>query len=292
MPHVLGVKIVDETFEEALDRLSPIMAARAAASLFFVNAHTLNLAAVDPGFRRVLNAAELVYGDGTGVRWAARWRGTRLKANLNGTDLVPALLARGRGLRCYLLGTTPGAVERAAAHFRQAYPGCVLAGFHHGYLDEGTTSGVVAAINDADVDLLLVGMGNPLQERWIARNRARLRVGLCAGVGGLFTYWAGDLDRAPAWMRRHGIEWLHILRRQPAKLGRYALGNPLFLIRLLTWLPADLQAEAPATRIAASSRPTARRFGLGKHPAAAMDFGLATIERLPESLALANQIIG
>ena len=84
--HVLGVKIVDETFEQALERLEPILAGRAATALFFVNAHTLNLTASDPGYRRELNEADLVYGDGTGVRWAAKARGVRLKANLNGTD--------------------------------------------------------------------------------------------------------------------------------------------------------------------------------------------------------------
>ena len=199
-------------------------------------------------------------------------RGVRLKANLNGTDLVPALLARGQGLRCFLLGATPEAIERAAAHFRQAYPGCVLAGHHHGYLDEAATSRVIEAINAADVDLLLVGMGNPLQERWIARHRSRLKVGLCVGVGGLFSYWAGDLDRAPGWMRRCGVEWLHILRRQPKKFQRYVFGNPLFLLRLLLWLPVDLLvAPAPATD---------RRFRREETTAMAVGAGLALLEQM------------
>jgi N-acetylglucosaminyldiphosphoundecaprenol N-acetyl-beta-D-mannosaminyltransferase len=285
MLNIFGVKIVDETVEDALARLEAILARRAAASVFFANAHTLNLAAADPGYRDVLSTGDVVYGDGTGVRWAARWRGTRMKANLNGTDLIPALLARGQGLRCFLLGTTPEAVERAAEHFRQAYPNCVLAGYHHGFLEEAATNGVVDAINAADVDLLLVGMGNPLQERWIARHRARLQVGLCAGVGGLFTYWAGDLDRAPAWMRRHGIEWLHILRRQPRKLRRYLLGNPLFLMRLLTWLPGDLlRRRAPAARATgvAASRRGARTMAVGA--------GLSLAEHAAEAVAMLELI--
>jgi N-acetylglucosaminyldiphosphoundecaprenol N-acetyl-beta-D-mannosaminyltransferase len=290
--HVLGVKIVNETFEQALERLEPILAGRAATALFFVNAHTLNLAASDPGYRRELNEADLVYGDGTGVRWAAKARGIRMKANLNGTDLVPALLARGRGLRCYLLGATPEAIERAAAHFRQAYPGCVLAGHHHGYLDEAATNSVIDAINAADVDLLLVGMGNPLQERWIARHRARLEVGLCAGVGGLFTYWAGDLDRAPAWMRRCGVEWLHILRRQPQKFQRYVFGNRRFLLRLL-WLPVDL-LRPPAPAPALEAPVMGRRFGRENTSSAmAIGAGISILERLqPKGVALLEQFMG
>jgi N-acetylglucosaminyldiphosphoundecaprenol N-acetyl-beta-D-mannosaminyltransferase len=80
--------------------------------------------------------------------------------------------------------------------------------------------------------LLLVGMGNPGQERWIATHRAQLQVPVCIGVGGLFTYWSGHLDRAPAWVRGIGFEWLHLLIRQPEKGRRYLLGNPLFLGRL------------------------------------------------------------
>lgn len=251
---VVGVGIANEAFDEAVSHLEALMHAAKTSSLFFVNAHTLNLAAGDSAYRRLLNASDLVYGDGTGVRWAARWRGIRMKANLNGTDLVPRLLARGRGLRCYLLGHTPDGIERAAKHVRRSYPNCTLVGWHHGYLDEAATERVIAEINAGDVDLLLVAMGNPIQERWIAENRARLAARLCVGVGGLFTYWSGDLDRAPPWMRRKGIEWLHILRRQPKKLRRYLLGNPLFLARMLLWLPIDLLRQPGTAKSAFPTR--------------------------------------
>ena len=95
------------------------------------------------------------------------------------------------------------------------------------------TSRVIRQINQAQPDVLLVGMGNPLQERWIHRHRHQLDVPLCIGVGGLFHYWAGDLQRAPIWLRRWGAEWLGILLQQPHKARRYLLGNPLFLYRIL-----------------------------------------------------------
>jgi N-acetylglucosaminyldiphosphoundecaprenol N-acetyl-beta-D-mannosaminyltransferase len=269
---IFGIEVVNETIEAALAQLAALMATPKTTSLFFVNAHTLNVAVEDPAYRHLLAGADLVFGDGTGVRWAARCRGVRLLANLNGTDLVPALLARGQGLRCYLLGHTPDGIARAADHVRRTWPSCTLVGFHHGYLDEDSAGEVIAAINAGDVDLLLVGMGNPLQERWIARHRPQLEARLCVGVGGLFSYWAGDLDRAPAWMRRHGVEWLHILRRQPWKLARFVLGNPLFVWRMLRWLPADRRGtERPAGSIPTgaaalaplpSSTPPGRRPGV------------------------------
>jgi N-acetylglucosaminyldiphosphoundecaprenol N-acetyl-beta-D-mannosaminyltransferase len=243
----MGVEVTNESVDSALARLAAMLDGRGRATLFFVNAHTLNQAATDPFYRDLLNRSGLVYGDGTGLRWAAACRGVRMKANLNGTDLIPALLSRSPGLRYYLLGGSAELVEAAARRLQREFPACQLVGLHHGYLDARSSDEVVEQINSGGADLLLVGMGNPLQEQWIARYRGQLRSRLCVGVGGLFAYWAGTLDRAPAWMRHWGIEWLHILRRQPWKLRRYLLGNPLFLLRMLQWVPADLHRTSRTT---------------------------------------------
>lgn len=238
---ILGVDVTDMSFDAAIARLSRALDTNERLSLAFVNTHTLNLTARDAAFRETLNRAGLVFGDGTGVRWAAKTRGVSLRANLNGTDLIPALLERRPGTKVYLLGNTPERNPLAAAGFRARFPGAVLVGAHHGYLHEQSSLRVVNEINASGAELLLVGMGNPLQERWIAAHRTRLNVGVAAAVGGLTEYWAGALDRAPTWMRKAGIEWVHILRRQPKKAGRYLLGNPAFVARFLAWLPSDLK---------------------------------------------------
>jgi len=237
------------------------MASAGPTSQFFVNTHTLNIATTDPAYRQLLNEAEMVFGDGTGVRWAARVRRVRMKTNLNGTDLVPALLERSADARCYLLGNRLDIVERAADHLSRVYPHIVVTGFHHGFLDAEASARVVETINGLDVDLLLVGMGNPLQERWIARYRSQLRARMCVGVGGLFNYWAEEIDRAPLWMRRAGIEWMHVLLRHPWKFRRYMLGNPLFLVRMLLWLPADLRRGGSLSEAQPFTRAPAARRG-------------------------------
>jgi N-acetylglucosaminyldiphosphoundecaprenol N-acetyl-beta-D-mannosaminyltransferase len=231
---IFGVEVTDLAFEDALGLMTEMIEGDETKTLFYVNAHTLNCASADPSYRDVLNAADLVFGDGTGVRWAAKLRGTRVKANLNGTDLTPALLdaTAGRGFRYYLLGGEEDTIERAAARCTERFAGWELAGYHHGYVLDGPVEPVLEHIARAKPHLLLVGMGNPLQERWIHEHRDRLDVPLVAGVGGLFDYWAGDLDRAPRWMRRAGIEWVHVLLRQPSKARRYLLGNPLYLYRV------------------------------------------------------------
>jgi len=233
---VLDVPITDMPFDTAVEFVSKLLEDEPSAprTLYYVNANTLNLAYENPAYRAVLNRADYVLGDGTGVRWAARRQGVRLQDNLNGTDLVPAVLERnaGRSFRYYLLGTTPEFLERAVQEARRAFPGWELAGYHHGFLNETNEANVIAEISRLRPHLLLVAMGNPSQEIWIDRNRQRLKTRLCMGVGALADRWAGELIRAPLWVRRLGFEWLDILRRQPHKWRRYVLGNPTFLYRV------------------------------------------------------------
>lgn len=251
---VLGVPVSDLTIDQALEYFEQILLQRPRArahAVFFVNAHTLNVACEEPGFREVLCGADRVFGDGTGVRWAVRsLHGHALRDNVNGTDVVPLLFERlaGRGLSYFLLGNTAERIERAASKARTAFPGWSLAGFHHGYLDgldREAQEAVVQRVNASGADLLLVGMGNPKQEQWIARHLPQLTVPLCMGTGGLFDYWVGDLVRAPAWVRRLGYEWLHLLLRQPRKARRYLIGNPKFLARVVRsrWLGDDRAAQ-------------------------------------------------
>jgi N-acetylglucosaminyldiphosphoundecaprenol N-acetyl-beta-D-mannosaminyltransferase len=161
-------------------------------------------------------------------------RGIRLRDNLVGTDLVPELFAAtaGQGRRYYLVGADPDTIRRAAQTAQEQFPGWTLAGYHHGYINEAQSAAVVGRVNASGAEVLLVGMGNPLQERWIHRHEHALRVGVCIGVGGLFDHWAGNIRRAPRWVRWLGYEWVQLLLQQPKKWRRYLLGNPKFLLRI------------------------------------------------------------
>jgi N-acetylglucosaminyldiphosphoundecaprenol N-acetyl-beta-D-mannosaminyltransferase len=231
---ILGVDITDVTIQEALCILEATIREGGHRHVFFVNAHTLNLANEDPAYLQVLRKADFVFGDGTGLRYAARLlHGIPPKDNVNGTDLIPLFLREkgGKGYCYYLLGSTADAIARAAEHARRIFPGWELVGYHHGYLEDEDTGQVIRDINTAKPHLLLVGMGNPTQEFWIEANSSRLQVPVSVAVGGLFAYWSGDLIRAPAWLRRIGMEWIHLLIWQPRKFRRYVLGNPRFLLR-------------------------------------------------------------
>ena len=232
---ILGVDVLNPDLGSALRLVSPALQGDPSdpQALYFVNAHTLNNAAADPTYRRALNRARFVLGDGTGVRWAARLQGVRMRANLNGTDFIPALLeaTSGRGYRCYLLGATPDTIGRTLEAARARFPGWLFVGCQHGFLDVSQTADTIAEINSLAPNLLLVAMGNPLQERWIDAHLAELRVPLSVGVGGLFNFWS-HVRRAPRWVRKLGCEWLFVMTQQPAKWRRYVYGNPLFMARV------------------------------------------------------------
>ena len=243
---VLGVGICDVTKQDAMRLLEGLVCAcnRRCHSVFFVNTHTLNVATDQPDFRNVLNSADFVFNDGTGVRWAARQRGMELRDNLVGTDLIPEFLrATGkRGYRYFLLGADPDTIAKAAAVARERFVGWTQAGYHHGFVSDEQCGELVNRINATNADVLLVGMGNPLQERWIHGNQSRLRVPLAIGVGGLFDHWIDKPKRAPLWVRRMGCEWIHKLLLQPHKWRRYLIGNPLFLYRIARSKQQDLAA--------------------------------------------------
>lgn len=235
---ILGVRVDRHTTASAIRRFEEFIAAGNPHRVFIVNAHTLNLAFEDSAYTEILNSADLVLNDGTGVNWAARvLDGRPFEENLVGTDLIPRFcaIARERGYALYLLGGKPGIAERAAATLDRLYPGLKIAGFHHGYFAEEETDKIISSINALAPQVLLVAFGNPRQEECIHRHGPRLTAPLCIGVGGLFDYLSGELIRAPRWMRASGIEWTFILLLQPHKWKRYLLGNPKFVLRVLKW---------------------------------------------------------
>lgn len=235
---LFGVQITDTTIPQATSLIYDAIDHRAQNQhvFYFVNTYTLNLAQNNTAYKAILNRADFVFGDGTGVRWATRLiHQIRLQDNVNGTDLVPRLLSQKQldNQRFFLLGGTPEVVELAANNMKNLFPQWELAGYHHGYLSATESTAVIETINRAKPDLLLVGMGNPLQESWVDQHRDQLQVPVIMAVGGLFAYWAGDLNRAPKWMRTLNLEWFHIMLKQPHKWKRYLIGNWVFIARMI-----------------------------------------------------------
>ncbi|MDW3224384.1 MAG: WecB/TagA/CpsF family glycosyltransferase [Paracoccaceae bacterium] len=225
---ILGLPLVDELPENVARHLL----SGQKASVFFLNAHCANVSAGDRSYRAAMARAEYVLPDGVGVELAARMRGRKLSANLNGTDFVPLLLreAASKGLSVYLLGGKPGTAVKAAEALRSQIPGLQIAGTRDGYAQTRNEVAAVAGINASKADIVLVAMGVPLQELWIDRNRKQIDAQLVLGVGALFDFLAGNVRRAPEIVRRARMEWIWRLAMEPARLAkRYIVGNAVFL---------------------------------------------------------------
>jgi exopolysaccharide biosynthesis WecB/TagA/CpsF family protein len=229
-----GVGIAVMGREAALAEVIGAVATGGHVKLAFCNANLVNVATGDAALRRSLSTF-LVLADGIGVDLGSLLLyGEAFPANLNGTDFFPALFDEaGRALRVALLGGRPGVVERAAATLAQRYPAHSFSAVSHGYFAEDEEAVLLERLKAERPDLLLVAMGNPLQERFIAERLGPQHCAVAAGVGALFDFFAGEVPRAPALLRRARLEWLYRLWREPRRLWRrYVLGNPVFLMHM------------------------------------------------------------
>jgi exopolysaccharide biosynthesis WecB/TagA/CpsF family protein len=231
---LFGLPVANAPMEQALDWLCARLARGERTHVAFLNAHCVNVAAVRADYRAVLEAADVILPDGSGIGLAARLQGERLVANLNGTDLVPQLCARlsDSGQSVYLLGGKPGVAQSVAEALRRMFPELRIVGTQHGYFQPDDEDDVVAAINASGADVVLAAMGVPLQETWLHRVGARLTATMRIGVGGCFDFLSGGIPRAPAALRRLGLEWVYRLYQEPLRMWqRYILGNPAFVMR-------------------------------------------------------------
>ena len=233
---IFGIRLDNLTMPEALDWVMAASApGQAPRQLAFVNADCLNIAWRDPAYSATLRAADRVFADGIGLRIAGRMLGFALRDNVNGTDMFPLLCeaAAGSGRSLYLLGARPGIAAAAAEAMRRRFPGLMIAGARDGYFTANEEDAVIDAINRSGAAILLVALGAPRQEQWIARHRAGLAPPVAMGVGGLFDFYSGRIRRAPPWMRETGLEWVYRLLQEPGRMWRrYIIGNPVFLYRV------------------------------------------------------------
>lgn len=238
-PEVFGVPVDAVPMQTALRQLDEGIAEarRTGRSVMFnfANAHCLNLAYRDPEYRRILNQSAAVWPDGSGIKLAGRLLGFSIPENVNGTDMFP-LLCSGK-YSIWLLGAAPGVAEQAAERVRGQFPAVRIAGTCHGFFaDDGEERRALDAVNAANPDLLLVALGVPKQEKWMAAHLHELRCGAVIGVGGLLDFMSGRIPRAPHWLRRLGLEWSWRLAMEPARLfRRYVIGNPLFVCRVVKY---------------------------------------------------------
>lgn len=248
----LGLRIHDFTIEGMVDLMvTSVPAARQKPLVLgYVNVHGLNLTYSDPEFRRIINSQDYVFCDGYGIKWGAALLGQRLRQRMTPPDWIDLLLKRGHaaGASFYILGDSDPVVARFRAQVEAANPGIRIVGHHSGFFDHFGEQGLELAkcINALKPDFILVGMGMPLQEKWVDRFLPELGRGIYLPVGAMFRWYVGEEKRAPKWMTDNGLEWFARLFTNPKHVWRrYLIGNPLYLLRLLQARVFGPPATAP-----------------------------------------------
>ncbi len=234
---VLGVKVDPLELRQVLLRVEEFIQSGDKRTVLYANVYCVNVAGVDREYRRILNLADLVYCDGYGVVLGARIIGGHIPERMTGADWIFDLgnFCQEKGYSLFLLGSRPGVPEKTASRLRDLYPSLKISGVHHGYLtDEDEIARAIETVNSKRPDILLVGMGSPIQEKFIFHNRERIDAPVCWAVGALFDFTAGVVPRAPRWMLDNGLEWLFRLIYEPGRMwNRYLVGNTRFLARVL-----------------------------------------------------------
>lgn len=231
---ILGVRVDCLDTERALETIRSYVGSGRLHQVATVNPEFVMRARRDREFARVLESADLCLADGSGVVWAARRQGCTIQRPVAGTDLVEPLarLCAQEKRRLFLLGAAPGVAADMAQRLRIAYPALEVAA-HSGDPQPAHDEENLRLIREHRTDVLLVAYGAPAQELWIDRLRDRLPVTVAMGVGGAFDYLTGRVPRAPAWMRRAGLEWLYRLANQPWRVRRMAV-LPVYALRVLS----------------------------------------------------------
>jgi N-acetylglucosaminyldiphosphoundecaprenol N-acetyl-beta-D-mannosaminyltransferase len=257
---LLGIWLDRITLAGAVERIAEQAADGRGGWVLTPNLDILRRLTRDRGFAELCEGTSLRLADGMPLIWASRLQRTPLPERAAGSDLIWPLCERAAkdGLTVFLLGGNPGASEAAADELRRRSPSlriigteCPAMGFES---DAGYMSRLTARLQGLRPDLVFVGLGSPKQERLIRQLRPLLPRSWFLGIGVTLSFVGGEIRRAPTWMRRLGVEWLHRLAQEPRRLfKRYLLHGAPFACYLLTI--AALRGVSSAAEHGALKRP-------------------------------------
>jgi N-acetylglucosaminyldiphosphoundecaprenol N-acetyl-beta-D-mannosaminyltransferase len=236
------------TLAEAASRLASFAASPRLHQVVAVNLDCLRIAQRDNVFRQTINESDLAVADGMPLVWASRLGDRPLPERVTGNSLLEKSceLSAATGAGIFLLGSRPGIANAAARTIATRYAGAVVAGAYSppfGPLSPREDREMVDRVNRSGARILIVALGAPRQDIWIRDHRHELNVGLAFGVGCGLDLLAGLVPRAPLWMQRAGLEWLHRFRLEPGRLWRrYFVNDAPMFARLVA---ESVRAERP-----------------------------------------------
>ncbi len=237
--NLFDVPFINTTMSDAINLVDSCILNKQKKKVFYINADCYNKVVKDHSYAGCFDGKTLVFPDGIGVRIACAINQTPLVANLNGTDMFHNLLelASIRKYTLFFLGAEEDVVNKMVKNIKFKYPEVKIKGWHSGFFSKKEESDILNEINEVSPDMLFVALGAPLQELWISQHYSSLNFNIAFGVGGLFDFFSGYKKRAPAWLRKFGLEWIYRLYLEPKRMWRrYLIGNIIFLFNLFKWM--------------------------------------------------------
>lgn len=242
------------TFDQALDAFEGLVKARGGGRVYTPNVDHVVLAEHDVRFAEAYARADLSFADGMPLVALSKLRSVRLPEKVSGSDFMLPLMERAaaRGWRVYMLGGMPGVADTAAQRLIERYPALEVVGRDPANISLAATpaerAAEVARIAATKPDIVLVALGAPKQEIWIDEVATALAPAVLIGVGASLDFLAGTAVRAPRWMSRVGLEWLHRLGKDPKRMiQRYLVRDAEFPAILARQLVRKLSRSDPKT---------------------------------------------
>ncbi len=227
-----GIHISNIGYLDLLAKIKSSIVNGTKSAIGYANANSINLTYKFPELSDTLKKFDIIHPDGIGIRIASSLLNRPLKntGSFTGSDFYPMLIdeAIHHNFSFYFFGHDKNTLSRIS----DKYPELLIAGKHEGY--NFNDDEMIAEINKTSADILVVGLGTPKQELWTAMNRNKLRCSVILCVGEGIKVFADSKKRGPAFLRKLGLEWLWRFLCNPVKyFGRYIIGNPLFLYRII-----------------------------------------------------------
>ncbi len=232
---ILGIPLALTDYERTLDWIAATAERRARGYVCVAAVHTVMACQEDPELRAAVLAADFTVPDGQPLVWGMNLLGHSLNERVYGPDLMARACERAArtGQRFYLYGGRESTLATLAEALPRRYPGLRIVGTRFApfrRLEPAEADAIAAEINASGADVVWVGLGVPLQEKWMFEMRERLEVPVLVGVGAAFDFHAGIKRQAPNWLQRLGLEWAFRLSQEPRRLWkRYLLYNPRFV---------------------------------------------------------------
>ncbi|HCW53831.1 MAG TPA: glycosyltransferase [Clostridium sp.] len=234
----LNTSVDNLTMNEAIDRIDNLIIRRSPSYVVTPNVDHIVKLEKDEELKEVYKNADLILTDGMPLIWISKMKSNPIKEKVSGSDLFPRVceLAANKGYKVFLLGAAEGVAKKAADNLQMKFPKLSVAGTYspsYGFeKKEEEIEYIISLINKAKPDILAVGLGAPKQEKFIYKYKDKLNVPVSLAIGASIDFEAGNVERAPRWMQKCGLEWFYRLCKEPKRMFKRYLVDDLQIVRI------------------------------------------------------------